>query len=160
MTQEMVAEGVYENAKEIAKIENRKSVPHEKHLRKLMQRFGLEKGRVNGFVTADSFRVLKLQKELQMAASRLQYDEMKRLLPKLEQQLDMTIGENRRVIKYWRNAVDIKERNRPYEEILAEDWELLSETYRLSPEMLSSPPFFKGRRGKSVGYRAPMRNDR
>lgn len=158
-TQEAVAVGVYEYSKEIAKIENRKSSPQGRRFTVLMGKLGLEKERMGGFVVTDSFQVLELRKQIQGHISRHQYGAVKPLLKELEQCLDMDYAENRRVIRLIQNMIDIYEKNRPYEEILRDDWEMLGETYCLSPERLKASPEVKIHKGKKQIYRAPMRNE-
>lgn len=158
-TQEAVALGVYEYSKEIARIENRKSTPQGRKFTVLMGKLGLEKERMGGFVVTDSFQVLELRKQIQGHISRHQYDEVRPLLKELEQNLDMDCAENRRVIRVIQNMIDIYEKNRSYEEILRDDWEMLRETYCLSPERLKTSPEIRIHKGKKQIYRAPMRNE-
>lgn len=159
LTQEMMADGVYENSKEIAKIENMRSSPRGKHFIKLMEKFGLEKGRLSGFVATDSFQVLELQKRIRGHINRHQYEAVKPLLQELEEQLDMRWLENRRVIQLIQNMIAIDEGSAKYEEMLAGNWEMLGKTYCLSPERLQESPEIKVRKGRKQTYRAPLWNE-
>ena len=159
MTQAMVSEGIYENPKEIAKIENIKSSPNEKHYTELMERFGLDKERVGGFVITDSFEVLELRKKIATCISKRYYDEVKPYIRALEKKLDMQYLENRRTIAFLKNIIAYREKKRPYDEIIREDWELLQETYMLTPEQIHTIPEWKLKKGKRITYRAPFRNE-
>lgn len=159
MTQEMVSEGIYENPKEIAKIENIKSSPTGKRYAELMKRFGLDKERMGGFVITNSFEVLELRKKIAKCISKRYYDEVKPYIRELEKKLDMQYLENRRTIAFLKNVIDYRERKRPYDEILQEDWKLLQETYMLTPEQIHIIPEWKTRKGRRVLYRAPFRNE-
>lgn len=159
VTQEEAIDGVYENPKEIARIENRKSSPRGRRFDRLMENLGLERGRMSGLVVTDSFQVLELQKRIQGHLSRHEYDAVKPLLQELEKELDMRYAENRRVIRWIQNVIDISTGNCSYESILENDWKLLGETYSLSPERLQRSPEIKIHKGKKQVYRAPMRNE-
>lgn len=159
MTQEEVMDGVYENPKEIARIENRKSSPRSRRFNRLMGNLGMEKERMSGLVATDSFQVLELRKQIQGLFSRQEYNAVKPLVRELEKKLDMYYAENRRAIRWIQNTIDISEGNRSYESVLEEDWKMLGETYSLSPERLQKSPEIKTRKGRVQTYRAPMRNE-
>lgn len=159
MTQEMVSEGVYENPKEIAKIENRKSSPRGKRFTGLMDKLGLEKERRRGFLITDSFQVLELWKKIQGHGSRHEYEEIEPLLEELTGKLDMGWLENRRAVQWVQHMIAMNEAECPCEELLEKDWELLQKTYCLSMERMQTPPVVRVRKGKKIIYRAPFKNE-
>lgn len=162
MTQEMVADEVYASAKEITKIEHLKSSPRGRHLAQLLEKFGLEKERQNGLVVTDSFEMLELRKQISGFTYRRQYDAAKPLLQRLRSNLNMQQSENQRIVWILQNMIDIAEEKCSYNEILEKDWEMLGETYKLSPERLQSSPKIKknrGKEGEEITYRAPLRNE-
>ena len=159
MTQETVSEGVYENPKEIAKIENRKSSPRGRRFNGLMDKLGLEKERRRGFLITDSFLALDLWKEIQGYMSRHEYEEVKPLLEELTKRLDMDWMENDRAVQWVEHMIAMEEKSCSCEELLEKDWELLQKTYCLSTERMKTSPVVKVRKGKKIIYRAPFKNE-
>ena len=112
---------------------NRRSASGGRRFARAMGRIGLTRERKSSFVITDSFETLELRREIQKYVGRKQYDRVKEALSRLEQRLDMGIFENRRTIQLLRNMVDIDGETRSFEEMLAEDLELLKKTYRFVP---------------------------
>lgn len=172
MTQEQAADGIYQNAKEIGKIEREKKAPGRKNFSLLMEKFGLERERRMSLVFSDSFEVLELRRRMQGCGSRCQYDTLELLLAELKQRLDMRIMENWRTVKFYQNTIDMLQENRPLEELLAEDLEMLRKTYSLSLEEIKNQRIMrtmprKSGRGRprkasefsGVVYRTPLKNE-
>ncbi len=137
MTQEMVADGIYRNAKEIGRIERGQSAPKNKHFVKIMEKFGLCKERRGGFVVADSFQALEVRKQIQDCISRYQYDCAHGLVIQLKQMLDMNIFENSRTIQMILNLINMYKGQCSYHKLLEESWELLQKTYHFLPEHIT-----------------------
>ena len=170
MTQEMVADGIYRNAKEIGRIERGQIAPKNKHFIKIMEKFGFHKERRSGFVVADSFQTLELRKQIQGCISRHQYDIVQELVIKLKQQLDMNIFENSRTVQMIWNFVNMYKGLYSYQELLQKSWKLLRKTYHFLPDYITkwiekilykeprenSVEYF---RGKKKQYRVPLKNE-
>lgn len=159
MTQETAAEGIYQSPREIIKIEQHRRSPRSKRFADLMWKLGLEKERTEGFVVTDSFEVLELRKRITTLVSRHQYEAAKPLIHRLKEQLDISLVENHRTIRFLQNTLSFVEGTCDYEAVLAEDWKLLARTYYLSPERLQKSPEMKIKRGTVQIYRAPMKNE-
>lgn len=159
MTQETAAEGIYQNPREIIKIEQRKRMPRSKRFAELMWKLGVEKERTEGFVVTDSFEILELHKQIIRLTSRHQYEAARPLLRKLKSQLNIGIVENLRTIRFLQNTLNIGEGTCDAKAALAEDWELLGKTYCLSPDRLQASPEMKVKRGTAQIYRAPLKNE-
>ena len=132
MTQAELSAGIYENAKEIGKIERGLSSPRQKRFSMLMERR-------SGFVITNSYLAMKVRREIQASAHRHQYDKMNRQASELEKLLDMQIPENQQTVKTIYNMVAFQTGERSPEDILAEDWKLLQMTYHISPEDIKIP---------------------
>ncbi len=139
MTQAELSAGIYENAKEIGKIERGLSSPRQKRFSMLMERFGIERERRSGFVITNSYLAMKVRREIQASAHRHQYDKMNQQASELEKLLDMQIPENQQTVKTIYNMVAFQTGERSPEDILAEDWKLLQMTYHISPEDIKIP---------------------
>lgn len=177
ITQERMADGIYHSSKTVGEIERVQSMTSSMRLIMMLEKLGMKKERRNGYVITSSFETLELRKEIQVCAGRQQYDMMRSLLRRLEQQLDLGIFENYRAVQLLRNAIDMASEMRPCEEMLAEDWELLDETYCYVPQEwkngagLAPPPKNKlANAGRNPGLkmerlgrkrlgRAPMKNE-
>lgn len=172
MTQDRAVDGVYLNAKEIGKIERDKQAPTRKNFLLLMRKFGMERERKASLVFSESFEVLELRRRMQGCSSRRQYDRLEELLAELKQKLDLRILENWWTVRFYRNTLDMVREKRPFDELLAEDFEMLQETYHLTPEEIENQTKLpavprKGERGrprkkpeqKGEVYRAPLKNE-
>lgn len=172
MTQERAADGVYQSFKGLGEIERGKRAPSRKNFLLLMRKFGMERERKASLVFSDSFEVLELRRRMQGCGSRCQYDTLERLLGELEQKLDMKVLENWRTVRFYQNTLDMLQEARPFEEMMAEDFRMLHETYRLSLEEIKNQPSLaaaprKNGRGrpkkeqeqKGWVYRAPLKNE-
>lgn len=157
MTQEMAAENIYENPKEITKIENKQSSPTGIRYLALMERFGLEKERRGGLVITDSYDVLELRKEISGCISRHRFREAEPLIEKLEGNVDLQYQENQRVVKCLKNVIAMEEKRSPYAELQEEMCRLLKETSAALDA--GSAEYWKNKRGKKVFYRPPFRNE-
>ncbi len=165
MTQEEIIVDIYQNPKEIWKIEKKHQSPHPRQFALLMERFGLYKRRRTGLIVSDSYAVHELYAKLREQSSRQHFETVEFLLQEFEQHVDANIPENRRVIAVYRNLIAMQEKLRQPDEILAEDIAMLQETYHITLEdikrqtTLLSPKRRKSEWKKERVYRAPFRNE-
>lgn len=86
MTQEEFADGIYQDNSSISRFEKGKASPNKKTFRRMTQKLGMEKGRYNGYVVADSFEVMELRTQLDILEMRRRYMEARKTLEKMKEQ--------------------------------------------------------------------------
>lgn len=157
MTREEMVEGVYQSQKTLWQIEVKRTSPHGRNFRLLMDKIDSDKGRYNAFVVSDSFEVLELKDEIERCMSRKEYERAGELTRTLENQLDMENTENQRIILYIRDVVEFRQGNVSCLEMLQRCWKLLGESYHIAKDVETGGiPDIKKLRGGSF-YRAPMK---
>ena len=166
MTQEKLAEGIYRWVGEISRIENGKVSPSWKHFNLMMEKFGMNGEQRSFYINTDLSQALEWLRDIQVYASRHQYDGINVLLRYLEEELDMKVMENWRIVRFYHNVIAIYAENPPLEKILKEDLELLWQTWHIPLEALGEqaklePKKMRGKnkntKGKKYIYRAPLR---
>ncbi len=98
LNQQQLAEGIYENPESLSRVENGQR-PSNNNLKKLLERLGISKWRYSGSVITDEYNVLKMCEEIADLQMRKEYDEMERVLKRLQRNLDMTIANNRQLVE-------------------------------------------------------------
>jgi len=166
MTQEKLAEGIYRWVGEISRIENRKVSPSWKHFNLMMEKFGMNGEQRFFYINTDLSQALEWLRDIQVYASRHQYDGIKALLNYLEEELDMEVMENWRIVRFYHNVIAMYANNPPLEKILKEDLELLQQTWHIPLEAIGEqaklePKRMRGKKknakGKKYIYRAPLK---
>lgn len=105
MTQEEFADGIYQDNSSISRFETGKASPNKKTFGRMTQKLGMEKGRYNGYVVADSFEVMELRTQLDILEMRRRYMEARKTLEKMKEQLNLQIEENRIVVKFHETVI-------------------------------------------------------
>lgn len=166
MTQEKLAEGIYKWSGEIARIENGKVSPSRKNFKLMMEKLGMNGEQRFCYINTDSSQAFEWLRDIQVYASRHQYDGIKALLNYLEEELDMEVMENWRIVRFYHNVIAMYAENPPLEEILREDLELLSQTWHIPLEAMGEqaklePKRMRGKKknakNKKYLYRAPLK---
>lgn len=99
MTQEEMAEGIYQNVESYSRFETGKASPNKKTFEKLIKKLGIEKGRYNGYAVTDSFETMEIRRNLDRMLSHGEYQKAEEIVVNLKDNLDMTIQENRKIIQ-------------------------------------------------------------
>lgn len=166
MTQEKLAEGIYKWSGEIARIENGKVSPSRKNFKLMMEKLGMNGEQRFCYINTDSSQAFEWLRDIQVYASRHQYDGIKALLNYLEEELDMEVIENWRIVRFYHNVIAMYAENPPLEEILREDLELLSQTWHIPLETMGEQAKLEPKRmrrkkknakNKKYLYRAPLK---
>jgi len=99
MTQEEMADGIYQNVESYSRFETGKASPNKKTFEKLIKKLGIEKGRYNGYAVTDSFETMEIRRNLDRMLSHGEYQKAEEIVVNLKDNLDMTIQENRKIIQ-------------------------------------------------------------
>ena len=99
MTQEEMADGIYQNVESYSRFETGKASPNKKTFEKLIKKLGIGKGRYNGYAVTDSFETMEIRRNLDRMLSHGEYQKAEEIVVNLKDNLDMTIQENRKIIQ-------------------------------------------------------------
>lgn len=108
LSQQELSAGIYKNVSSFSNFEKAKVAPNRKTIEKLMEKLNIERGLYNGFVTTDSFEVMELRHQLNIALAHDEYRKAKDLLDQLRSQLDTAIAGNRYVLEDAKILIDRK----------------------------------------------------
>ena len=140
MTQEKVAEGVYQNVESYSRFETGKVSPNRKTFENLMGRLEIEKGRYNGYAVTDSYEMMECRRKLDRLVSHQQFEEALKELKRLKEGINMELKENRRVVAEFElllekklGWISAKEALKQQEEILKDSIDLKTNTLRHIP---------------------------
>lgn len=128
MTQEEMAEGIYQNVESYSRFETGKVSPKKKTFEKLMEKLGIEKGRYNAYAVTDSFETMEIRRRLDFLSSRNEFVKTEGELRKLEKELDMSISENIELVKDFELLIDSQFGRADIGEILKHEKNLLKGT--------------------------------
>lgn len=140
LSQEELSNGIYKNASSFSNFENAKVSPNRKTIEKLMEKLDIEKGAYNGFVVTDSFDIMELRYQLNIALAHDEYQKAEILLEQLRLQLDTTITENRLVLEDAEILIHRKLQKIPVEEAFERQKKLFENLLDTKKEKLRHIP--------------------
>lgn len=139
ITQEKLIDGVYSSPETLSRVETGKSSPGKKNFDGLMDKLKINKTRYNGYVTLESFEVLELNHEIDVAMTRHDYERASQILSKLKMIID--IDSNKSRVSWIENTIAKAVGTKSFSDVYDDSIVLLQSTY-----------------GK-MNYRVPFRNE-
>lgn len=126
MTQEEMAEGIYQNVESYSRFETGKASPQKRTFEMLMGKIGMEKGRYNGYAVTNSFETMEIRRNLDRLLSHGEYPKAEEMIKKLKANLNMDIQENKQMIYNMEMVIERNLHRLTYEQILDKQKELLN----------------------------------
>ena len=131
MTQQELAEGIYQFCASISRIETGKENSNRKKFYQIMQKLGIDATRYNGNLFTDEFRVLELDQDIEKHLARGEYEEVDHELYLLEKCVDMGEKCNKQLVLGLKNMEALRAGRITLQEALRNAEELLEMTYHL-----------------------------
>ena len=131
MTQQELAEGIYQYCASISRIETGKENSGRKKFYRIMEKLGIDCTRYNGNLLTDEFCVLELDRDIERHLARGQYEEAGHELYLLERSVDMNEKCNQQLVLGLKNMEALRAGKIGTEEALENARELLEMTYHL-----------------------------
>lgn len=143
LTQEKLAEGIYENPESLSRVETGKEKPNRIKFAQLLEKLGVDKTRYNSYLVTKEYKVLEVDSKIEKLISIDEYEKAEKELEYLERVVDLNIPQNQQLIKRRKNMFLYK-RNKSTElceGVKIEEEQTLALTYGVEVNASSRVPF-------------------
>lgn len=141
LSQQSLADRLEIDKDVISKFEHGHRTPNKNTYQRIMNTFGLERGRQNAILAGVDFNSLETEHKASNAMLIGDYDTARALIKTLENSINSDNNRNINIITVYKNDLFMHESNPNYRDILDEDLALLANTYPIMNQSIIRPPF-------------------
>ena len=141
LSQQSLADKLNIDTDVISRFEHGHRTPNKNTYQRIMNTFGLERGRQNAILVGTDFNSLETEHKASTAMLNGDYDTARVLIKTLANSVCSNNKRNNNIITVYINDLLMHESNPNYENILDKDLTLLANTYPIMNQVIVRPPF-------------------